>query len=46
LFLPPGPFIAAPMEIAMMKATDGYGEAVADLAAHCLLFGKFDVMRV
>jgi hypothetical protein len=46
LLVPPGAFIAAAMELAMMEPADGNGKFVADLASHRSLLGKFDVMSV
>ena len=44
--LPPGALIAAPVKLAMMEPANRDGEAVADLASHCSLFGKPDVVRI
>ena len=46
LLVPPGVFIAAPMEFAMMEPANRNGELVADLPPHRALLGKFDVMGV
>ena len=46
LFLPPGAFIAAPVEFPMMNPANGYGEAVADLARHRSLLCELDVVRI
>src|SRR5262249_36718084 len=46
LALPPGALVAAPVQFAMVEPAHRDGEAVADLAAHCLLFGKSDVMGI
>jgi hypothetical protein len=46
LLPPPGAFVAAPMELAMMQPADGNGELVADLPPQRSLLGKLDVMGV
>ena len=46
LVLPPAALIAAPVELAMVEPADGDSEAVADLAPHRALLGKFDVMGI
>src|SRR5262249_56557875 len=46
LLLPPGAFVAAPMELAMVQPADRNGEAVGDLASHRPLLRKFDVVGI
>ena len=46
LLLPPGTFVAAPMEFAVMQPAKGDGEPIADLAPHRPLLGELDVMRI
>ena len=46
LALPPGVFIAAPVQLAMVQPADRDGEAVADLAPHRPLLGKPEVVGV
>src|SRR6516225_630190 len=43
---PPGAFVAAPMELAVVQPANRNGELVAGLPPHCSLLGKFDVMGV
>jgi hypothetical protein len=44
--MPPGAFVAGVVKLAVMGATEGDGELVADLAAQRLRLGKADVMGV
>ena len=43
---PPGHFIAGLMQLAMMAATEGYGEFVADFEAERSRLRKPQVMRI
>ena len=46
LTIPPATLIAAPVKLPMMEPADGDGEAVTDLAPHCLLFRELDVVGI
>jgi hypothetical protein len=46
LLAPPGAFVAAPMEFAMMQPANRNGELVADLPPHRSLLGKLEVVGV
>jgi hypothetical protein len=46
LALPPGAFIAAPMELTMMQPAQRHSELVADLAAQRAGFRKFEVVSI
>jgi hypothetical protein len=43
---PPGRFIAAPMEFAMVTAAERNSEFIADLAAKCLALRKAQMMCI
>jgi hypothetical protein len=45
-FRPPNCLVAIAMELAMMAATEGYGELVADFAAERALLGEAQMMRI
>jgi len=44
--LPPGAFVAAPMQLAMVQPANRNGELVADFPPHRSLLGKFDVVGI
>ena len=44
--LPPSEFVAALVELAMVRATERHGEFVAYFAAQCALLGKLKVVRI
>ena len=46
LLLPPEAFIAAPVQLAVVKPANRHGEPVADLPSHGPLLGEFEVMGV
>ena len=46
LLVPPGAFIAAPMQFAMMEPANRNGELVADLPPQRSLLGKLEVMGI
>ena len=46
VLLPPGGLVASLMELAMMTATERYGELIADLHADGAGLGKAQVMRI
>ena len=43
---PPGSFVASPVKLAVMEATQGNGESVADLAVQRGALRKLDVVRI
>ena len=46
LLPPPGAFVAAPVEFAMMQPANRNGELVADLPPHRSLLGKLEVVGI
>ena len=46
LALPPGPLIAASMELAVVQPANRDGEAVANSSSHRPLLGKLDVVGI
>jgi hypothetical protein len=44
--LPPLPFIAAAMQVAVVDAAKGYSELVTDLAPKCARLSKLDVVSI
>src|SRR5215469_14808183 len=46
LLVPPGAFVAAAMELAVVQPANWNGELVADLPPHRSLLGKFEVMGI
>src|SRR6516162_5492048 len=46
LLVPPGAFIAAPVELAMVQPANWNAELVANLASHRALLGKLEVMGI
>ena len=44
--LPPGRFVAAAMDLAMMAAAERHRELVADLAAERPMLGEAQMMRI
>ena len=46
MVLPPCEFIAAPVELAMVRATQRHGEFVAYFAAQRALLGELKMVRV
>src|SRR4051794_13342214 len=46
VLVPPGTFVAAPMQFAVVQPANGNGESIAYLAHHRPLLGKLDVMRI
>ena len=46
LALPPGPLVAATVELSMVQPANGHGEAVADLAPHRPLLRELDVVGI
>jgi hypothetical protein len=44
--LPPGAFVAAPVQVAMMGTTERHGEFVADLAPERAALRKLEMVRI